>query len=382
MTSALARFPIPRTKLVIGLLRPPALATTCLIAMVSPAWSAPCVPIDTSRVERVVGDVMRKHHIPGLVIGYVLGDCSWTRAFGLADVENGTPMRVDASFRLASVQKSMTAVAVLQLAERGKLDLDAPVQRYVPDYPQKPWSVTARQLLSHLGGVPHYVNLAAEQHIKEHRSTREAIAIFAGFDLVAQPGTRYSYSSYGYNLLGAAIESASGQAYGDYMRDHVWEPAGMRDTRMDDPLVIVPRRVRGYQLADTTVRNSEFIDVSSRFAAGGTRGTVPDLLRFVAAVDRGALLADSTRARMLKPAATRDGKPVPYAMGWQIPPFKDRRSIVMNDGGQQETRTFILYEPERHLAIALAMNLEADVYGSIVLELYDAVTGRALAVQR
>ena len=374
--------PKPAEKSMNRLLRRPALVIACLVAIASPAKSAPCTSIDTTRVERVVVDVMHKHKIPGLVVGYVMGDCSWTRAFGLADVENATPMRVDASFRLASVQKSMTAVAVLQLAERGKLDLDTPIQRYVPFYPKKQYTVTARQLLSHLGGVPHYVHRETEQHIKEHRTTKEAVAIFAGFDLVAEPGTKYFYSSYGYNLLGAAIESASGQIYGDYLREHVWIPAGMTDTRMDDPLAIVPRRVRGYQLADTVIVNSEFIDVSSRFAAGGTRGTVPDLLRFVTAFDRGALVADSTRVRMLKPAETRDGNQVPYSMGWQIPPFKDRGSIVMNDGGQQETRTFILYDPERHLAIALAMNLEADVYGPIVLELYAAVTGRTLTVQR
>ncbi len=347
----------------------------------SASESSPCAP-DSVRLERVVTDLMRKERIPGLVLGVARNGCMWVRAFGVSDVENGTPMTPESSFRLASVQKSMTAVAVLQLAGQGKLDLDAPIQRYVPDYPRKRWPITARELLSHLGGVPHYVNRDVEQHIKEHRTTRESIAIFAGFDLVGEPGTRYSYSSYGYNLLGAAIESASGMAYADYMRTHVWEPAGMRDTRMDDPLALVPHRVRGYQLVDSVLQNSEFIDVSSRFAAGGTRGTVPDLLRFMIALDAGRLIADSARSLMLTPARTGDGASVPYGMGWQIPPFRERGALVTNDGGQQETRTFILYEPERHLCIALAMNLEADVYGPIVLELYRAMTGRALEIER
>ena len=340
-----------------------------------------CAP-DSARLERVVTDLMRKERIPGLVLGVARNGCTWVRAFGVSDVENGTPMTPESSFRLASVQKSMTAAAVLQLAGQEKLDLDAPIQRYVPDYPRKRWPITARELLSHLGGVPHYVNRNVEQHIREHRTTRESIAIFAGYDLVAQPGTRYSYSSYGYNLLGAAIESASGMAYSDYMRTHVWEPAGMRDTRMDDPLALVPHRVRGYQLADSVLQNSEFIDVSSRFAAGGTRGTVPDLLRFMIALDAGRLVADSTRSLMLTPARTGDGVSVPYGMGWQIPPFRERGSLVTNDGGQQETRTFILYEPERHLCMALAMNLESDVYGPIVFELYRAITGRTLEIER
>jgi CubicO group peptidase (beta-lactamase class C family) len=325
---------------------------------------------------------MARERIPGLVVGFTLDTCTWVRAFGTADVENGTPMAPNSSFRLASVQKAMTAVAVLQLAERGQLDLDAPIQRYVPYFPRKPWPVTARRVLSHLGGIPHYVNRDVEQHIREHRSTRQAIDIFAGFDLIAEPGTRYSYSSYGYNLLGAAIEGASGLSYSEYMRTRVWAPAAMFDTRMDDPLGIVPGRVRGYQLVGDTLRNSEFIDVSSRFAAGGTRGTVPDLLRFMAALDGGRLLRDSTRAEMVRPAHTRDGHAVPYAMGWQIPPFRDRGSLVTNDGGQQETRTFILDDPDHHVRIALAMNLEADVYGPIVVELYRSLTGRTLVVER
>ena len=160
------------------------------------AESSACAP-DSARLERVVTDVMRKERIPGLVVGVARSGCAWVRAFGVSDVENGTPMTPESSFRLASVQKSMTAVAVLQLAGAAKLDLDAPIQRYVPDYPRKRWPVTARKLLSHLGGVPHYVNRDVEQHIEEHRTTRESIAIFAGFDLVAEPGTRYSYSSYG-----------------------------------------------------------------------------------------------------------------------------------------------------------------------------------------
>jgi CubicO group peptidase (beta-lactamase class C family) len=164
---------------------------------------------------------MARERIPGLVVGFTLDTCTWVRAFGTADVENGTPTLPNSSFRLASVQKTMTAVAVLQLAERGKLDLDAPIQRYVPHFPRKPWAVTARLLLSHLGGIPHYVNRDVEQRIREHRSTRQAIAIFAAFDLIAEPGTKYSYSSYGYNLLGAAIEGASGLSYAEYMRTHV-----------------------------------------------------------------------------------------------------------------------------------------------------------------
>jgi CubicO group peptidase (beta-lactamase class C family)/pimeloyl-ACP methyl ester carboxylesterase len=328
--------------------------------------------------EQYVEQWMREQNVPGLTIGFSKGDFTWVKAFGVADVENGTPMKTESSFRLASVQKSMTAVAVLQLVEEGKLDLDAEIQTYVPQYPKKAHPVTVRQLLSHLGGVPHYVNRAVEQHIKEHKTTRETIDIFAGFDLVAEPGTRFSYSTYGYNLLGAAIESVTGMPYGEYMTKKVWLPAGMTGTRMDDPATLIPNRVRGYRLAEGKLVNSEFIDISTRFAGGGTRGTVVDLLRFMKALNEGKLLSAESRRLMYTPARTRSGEEILYSMGWQIPERADRGALVMNDGGQQETRTNIINDPATGFSMALAMNLEADIYGPIHFRLYELVEGRPL----
>ena len=330
--------------------------------------------------EAAVRAEMQKSRIPGLTIGFVKDDFLWVEGFGSSDLENETPATERSAYRYASVQKSMTAVAVLQLVEQGRMDLDAEIQTYVPYFPRKPHPVTVRQLLGHLGGIPHYVDRAKEQHIKEHRTTREAVAIFENFPLVAEPGTKWVYSSYGYNLLGVAIEGASKQPYADYMREHVWQPAGMTDTRMDDPLVLIPHRVRGYQLVNGEIRNSEFIDISSRFAAGGTRGTVPDLLRFMKALNDGKLLSPQSIRTLYTPMVTRAGERTGfpgtegYAMGWNV--VKQPSGLVyMNDGGQQETRTFILNVPEKHFAIAFAMNIESDDIAPVYLQLYEAILG-------
>jgi CubicO group peptidase (beta-lactamase class C family) len=328
---------------------------------------------------------MKKEGVPAFTIGFVKDDYMWVKGFGYADVENQVPATADSAYRYASVQKSMTATAVLQLIERGRISLDAEIQAYVPYYPRKAWPVTVRQLLGHLGGVPHYVNREVEQHFTTHKSTREAISVFEKYDLVAEPDTKFSYSTYGYNLLGAAIESASGQSYADYMRDHVWGPAGMSATAMDDPLAIVPRRVRGYQEVDGKLRNSEFIDVSSRFAGGGTRGTVPDLLRFMMALNEGRLIGPASLALMATPMKTRDGgvsgfpKTEGYAMGWNVV-HSSGRLVLINDGGQQETRTFMLDVPERRFAIAIAQNLEKDTSAEPLFELYELVLGEKLAL--
>lgn len=328
--------------------------------------------------EEFVRGQMEKNKTPGMTIGFIKDDYVWVKGFGYADLENKTPAKAESAYRFASVQKSMTAAAVLQLVEQGKINLDAEIQTYVPYFPKKKYSITVRQLLHHLGGIPHYVNRETEQHIKEHKTTREAIAIFENFDLVAEPGTKFSYSSYGYNLLGAAIEGASKQPYADYMREHIWQPLGMKDTRMDDPLAVIPNRVRGYQLINNGLKNSEFINVSSRFAAGGTRGTVVDLLKFMKGLNDGKLLSSKSVDLMYSPTKTRDDnisgfpKTAGYAMGWNLAPQKSGL-VIINDGGQQETRTFILNFPAKKFALAVAQNLEKDDDGAIIFRLYELV---------
>jgi hypothetical protein len=206
--------------------------------------------------------------------------------------------------------------------------------------------------------VSHYKNYAVEGHFKEHKDTRESIAVFADFDLVAEPGTRYGYSSYGFNLLGAVIEEASGQPYGEFMRSHVWAPLGMNATRLDDPVAIIPDRVSGYTRgADGELVHSEFIDISSRFAAGGTRSTVPDLLRFGRGLLDGAVLPSELRDLMWTTLETREGLRTGYGLGWGVGSTNGRFTVA-HGGAQAETRTYLFIAPTARLVIAAAFNLE------------------------
>ena len=216
-------------------------------------------------------------------------------------------------------------------------------------------------------------------HIKEHRSTREAIAIFENFDLVAEPGTRYSYSSYGYNLLGAIIEAASGVSFGDYMRQNIWQPLGMTSTRMDDPLDVIPNRVRGYQFINGQVKNSEAIDISSRFAAGGTRSTVPDLLKFAKGIIDDKSLKHDTLTMMATSMSTREGRLTNYGMGWQTTPYNGRY-VLEHSGGQQETRTLLYIFPTQKMALAVAVNFENSDPGVYLERLFQLVTGSPLVL--
>ncbi len=315
--------------------------------------------------------------IPGISIGFVYGETQWAGGFGFADLENQVPAKDVSAYRLASVTKPMTAMAVLSLMEQGKLDLDAEVQTYVPYFPKKSYPVTCRDLLGHLGGISHYQNYEVEGHFKHHMDTREAIAVFEDFDLVAAPRARYQYSSYGYNLLGAAIEGASGMSYGDYLRSTLWGPLGMDHTRMDDPDAIIPHRVRGYRPdPNGGIRNSEFVDISSRFAAGGTRSTVNDLLAFAKGVMDGEILSQETYDLMWTPMRTAGGASTGYGMGWSVRAVNGRM-MVQHGGAQAETRTFLMVLPNTGFAIAVATNFEGGDRMAFIRRLYREVLGES-----
>ncbi len=310
--------------------------------------------------------------VPGLTIGFIKDDFTWVKGFGWADLENKTPAKPESSYRLASITKTFTAVAVLQLAEEGKIDLDSEIQEYVPYFPRKKWPVTVRQLLGHLGGISHYRDYSVEGRIKEPKTTRQSLAIFQDFDLVAEPGTRYNYSSYGYNLLGAAIEGASNLPYGEYVRSHIFEPLGMSDSRLDDSLAMIPNRVQGYQLIQGKLQRSEFVDISSRFASGGLRSTVVDLLKYARAVIEGRLLKETTWRKAFSPMAQRNGLLTWYGMGWQVHPWKGHFAAG-HSGAQPETRTQLLVFPAEGFAAAAACNLEETNLVPYLMRLLDLI---------
>jgi CubicO group peptidase (beta-lactamase class C family) len=300
---------------------------------------------------------MATDRIPGLTIGFVKGDFTWAEGFGYADLENKTPAKAESAYRLASITKSMTAVGLLRLYEQGKINLDAELQTYVPYFPKKKYPITIRQLLGHLGGVRH--NNFIEGRNRERMTTEKAVMQYAESELIAEPGTKYSYTTPGFNLLGGAIEGASRQVYGDYMREQAWRPLGMNDTRMDSARDLIHNRVRGYAMIDGEIKLSEAVDVSNKFAGGGTRSTVPDLLRFARGVVSHKLLTPQTTELMFTPQANRAGRYSEgrYSMGWSIAPVSGHFT-AQHSGGQQETSTLLWVFPAKKFAVAVAANLE------------------------
>jgi CubicO group peptidase (beta-lactamase class C family) len=324
----------------------------------APAAASP-LPEDLARtLDAFVRAEWEREPHAGLAVGVRWGRTRWVGTYGQRDLTRGLPATPRTTWRMASLTKSFTAVAVMQLVERGLLDLDADIHTWVPAWPEQRWPVTARQLLGHLGGVTNYGRLGPSQDTGP-LDTAGAVALVADYALEAEPGTRFLYSTWAYNLLGAAIEAASGQSYGEYLQAHVFGPAGMEHAALDDRRTRDEHHAEGYRLQDGRLVPSRRVDVSGRFAGGGTRASIEDLLGFGQALLDYRLVSRASTGEMQRSMSTRDGRLTDYGMGFATWPLRGHY-VVAHSGAQPETSTLLLLLPGEDVAIALTTNLEGQ----------------------
>ena len=310
---------------------------------------------------------MARLGIPGLSAAIVRErELRWSSGYGLADVENELPATPATVYRLASVSKPITAIAVLQLVERGRLDLDSPIQRYVPSFPEKPWPITVRQLLAHQSGLRNWTD--EEFHnTRRYTSVADALTPFKDDALLFEPGTKTQYTSLGFTLLGAALEGAGGAPFMEQLRTSVFQPAGMEQARDDDVFAIVPHRARGYQRrGDGSLANAPLTDTSNRVPGGGLVASAEDVARFAAAVQRGVLLKPETMQMALTPQKVRGGRTTGYGLGWVLGRRGTRREVY-HVGGQPQVSTVVYMLPDAGVAVAFLANLEGVENGLLDL---------------
>lgn len=292
------------------------------------------------------------------------GRLIWSEAIGCADLEQQVALSPISRLRIGSVSKPLTSALLGMLVEEGRLDLDAPVQRYVSDFPSKPWPITTRQLAGHLAGIRHYKG--NEFEIRDHYETvREGLSVFENDPLLFEPGTKFSYSSYGWNLLSAVLEGASGERFLALMDSRVFGPAGMRHTTADDPTPLVPDRARFYTRAPDTgaVVNAGYVDNSYKWAGGGFLSTAEDLVAFANALLEGRLLQPATREMLWTSQKTSDGKETEYGMGWGVTRDAKGRRKISHSGGAQGGTAYLLIYPDERFVIAMIVNSDDSFTG-------------------
>ena len=312
-----------------------------------------------------IRDTIEKVGIPGVSVTVMQrGRIVWSEGIGWADLEQRVPVTPLTRFRIGSVSKPLTATAVGLLVEAGKLDVDAPVQRYVPGFPEKRYPVTTRQAAGHLAGIRHY---RGDEFLSMRRfaSVEEGLTIFRDDSLLFPPGTRFHYSSYAWNLVSAVIEGASGRPFLSYMREAVFRPLGLRQTIADHVDSIVPFRARWYT-SDSTRRivNAPYVDNSYKWAGGGFLSTTEDLARFGQAMLDGTLLEARTFRLLSESQRTLDGKETRYGIGWATNRDARGRLTFGHSGGSTGGTAFLILYPAEGLVVAVLANGDAPFVGA------------------
>lgn len=297
----------------------------------------------------------------GRFMGAVLvargGEVVFKNGYGLANVATGQGNALNTVFRLGSLSKPLTATAMLGLQDAGRLSIDDPVSTYLPDYPNG--DITLRQLLTHTSGIPDYARLPDYPSYMNIPMTLTALVDkFKDLPLVFPPGTQFSYSNSNYVLLSAVIETVSGQKYGVYMREHVFEPTGMTSSRYGD----AAEGTMGYRLSDEGYVPASPIDLSVTAGAGGLVSTVGDLYKWIQVLQNERLLSQQTLAAMTSPAVpvglSSSGSMASYSLGWYVSDYLGRR-VVSHDGGVNGFSSSLLWFPAEDAVVIVLSNLDA-----------------------
>ena len=347
-------------------LRPLLLFVVCVFAILSSLADAQQrLPAEKrTQIEAAVSKFMSTTHVPGLSVAVVENaELEWASGFGFADLENHVPATEFTLYRLASISKSLSATGAMKLVEKGNLELDDPVQKYCPVFPQKSGAITTRLVMGHLAGIRHYKS--DSQNDPEVGNTKHfddpiqaGLDFFKNDPLLSEPGKQFHYSTQGYTLVGCVMQGASGAKYTEYMRQNVFIPAGMEHTLVDDRFAIIPYRTRFYHKTESgTVENADFLDSSYKIPGGGWLSSAEDMARFETAMLSDKLLKPETRSLMWTPLKPSDGQPNGYALGWGTL-SEDGLRYVGHDGGQQGSSTNFYIAPEQRAGVVVLANMD------------------------
>jgi len=346
----------------------------CAVFTTIPADAQPLNKTQIRAIDTLIRKAMADEHVPGGSFAIGMGNrIVWSQGFGFADVEEHVSATPETAYRSASIGKAMTAAAAMQLWEQGKLDIDAPIQKYCPRFPEKPWPITARMLLSHTAGIREPNDTAELYNTKHYDHVADALDLFANDPLTMQPGDDFKYTTWGYVLLGCVMEGASGEDYRTFMQHTIFDPAGMTSTQEDDPRAVIANRAGGYIIENGILKNAGWTDMSAKLPAGGWLATAPDLVRFMQAWMDGKFVSKQTQALMLTPYVLprNNGTVDGYGMGWFLDLYHGMR-VGFHGGGTPGVSGMAFFVPEKHLAIAGIFNLQ-NISGAKRLSLFEAI---------
>ena len=303
------------------------------------------------------------------VIAVRRGEVIYRKGFGMANLELCVPIEPDMVFRLGSVTKQFTAVAILMLLEQGKLALSDAITQFLPDYPTQNHTITVEHLLTHTSGIKSYTDMPEWVPLwRKDFTVQELVDFFKDQPMEFTPGQRWAYNNSGYFLLGAIIEKVSGISYAQFIRERIFEPLEMRQSYYDDSARIIPRRASGYDVTAQGVVNAPYLSMTQPFAAGSLASTVDDLAKWDAALYTEQLIKQDTLALAFKPFHTADGASTYYGYGWAVGDIGGM-STLEHGGGINGFVCYAMRIPSESTFLAILTNSAGDVTNPELLAL-------------
>ena len=319
----------------------------------------------SAAVDEYVQREMRAEKIPGLALGVMRdGVLVKARGYGFANVELSAAVRPESMFQTGSVGKQFAATAVMMLVEEGKVNLDDPISKYLPGTPASWKEITVRNLLTHTSGVADYetensIKPGGLINLRQDYTEDELFQKIITMPLDFQPGEKWSYSNTGYVLLGFLIHKVTGEFYGDYLQQRIFQPLGMNATRIISEADIIPNRCAGYEFVKGELKNQEWVSPTINTTADGALYTnVLDMARWDAALYTEKLLKKSSLQQMWTPVTLRNGKTYPYGFGWDVAQVNGHR-LIAHDGAWQGFSTNISRYTDDKFTVVVLTNLDS-----------------------
>lgn len=346
-------------------------AAAVAAAQTAPSAATPATP---QRLEEQIRGYTSQDRFNGAILVAKDGKVVLSKGYGMANFEWNVPVTPDTKFRLGSITKQFTGMAVLLLADQGKLKVDDPVCNYVQPCPDAWKPITVHHLLTHTSGIPNFT--AFQSYTKTMRQPSppaDTLKRFLNEPLDFQPGSKFSYSNSGYVLLGYIIEKVTGGSYAEFLRKNILAPIGMNDTGYDDPATVLPRRAAGYERAGATLRNAEYLDMTIPHAAGSLYSTTLDLMKWDEALNAHKILSAEAYKRYFTPVLNN------YAYGWTVK-MEDGVEQINHGGGINGFATRIVRVPSQHLLVVALSNVLPAQPDRLAQELVKLMLGQNLPV--
>lgn len=318
-----------------------------------------------------------KNYTPGCAVLIAKkGEVLLEKGYGTANIELNVPIKSEMVFRIGSITKQFTAMAILQLADKGQIALTDSIQKFIKDFHFKGKTITIENLLTHTSGIKGYeqIDPKVPNAMRIDFSPKTVIDSLDKLSLEFDPNTRYNYSNSNYFLLGYIIEQVSGKSYHQYIKENIIEPAGLSSTFYESQTHLIPNRANGYSLSDGKYWNADFISMALVYSAGALRSNVSDLYKWHKALYEGKIVKKETFLKAIQPYKLVDGKQIDYGYGF-FNKTENGINSIGHGGAIDGFRAIEMYYPEQEIYITLLCNSETDIFERFFQSISNIILG-------